>query len=42
MNWLNDLDKENPLYALADECLEHVVESYYLIFSDKPQELPED
>lgn len=34
MNWLNDLDQNDALYGLADECRQRLVESYYLIFSE--------
>ena len=38
MSWLNDLDTDSALHALADECCEHLVESYYLIFEDQQYE----
>lgn len=31
MNWLTNLNKDHSLYKVADECLQRVMESYYLI-----------
>ncbi|MGI9275538.1 MAG: hypothetical protein ACR2PT_11925 [Endozoicomonas sp.] len=37
MNWLTDLDSDHSLYEVADECIEWVMESYYLIQAEQKQ-----
>ncbi|WP_256484814.1 hypothetical protein [Endozoicomonas sp. 4G] len=38
MNWLTQLNTEHTLYAVADECIEHLSESYYLVITEQKQE----
>ena len=35
MSWLTNLNKDHSLYKVADECLQRVMESYYLIQTEQ-------
>ncbi|WP_269077859.1 hypothetical protein [Endozoicomonas montiporae] len=37
MNWLTNLNKDHSLYKVADECLQRVMESYYLIQTEQKE-----
>jgi hypothetical protein len=38
MNWLTQLNNDHTLYEVADECLGHMSESYYMIIAEQKQE----
>ena len=42
MSWLEDLETENTLHPHAEECLDRLMESYYLIYSDQTEDVIDD
>ncbi|WP_330927302.1 hypothetical protein [Candidatus Sororendozoicomonas aggregata] len=42
MSWLEDLATDCALHPHAEECLNRLMESYYLIYSDQGDDVLDD
>ena len=42
LDLLTELNSDHALYEVADECMSHLSESYYMVISDQKESQPDD